>query len=405
MAPQNQNQRSFDPSRDIDDYLIDDAEALRQRGLQKQSIRFYELLCRLCLPGESQLVYRQQADLVSDLKRLAPEDDGLTEGSVSRKLNRLTSLGFASKFGGGQSNCMLIIEIFLPDLVEMKPPRPRQPVVAVTPSGERQGQFFGGGGQFRLVGCADDPPKAQTLALSKAQSLSVSPAESASVCAFEPAPAEQHTSYTRTRVRASAVDDVDDDVVVSSSKVAESEIQEARNALKRSVATWRQTGIPEKQRNPLRRNLANWIKAHTLMLRGRIPPAAFDASLSAVIAAHHGGGIKVNAYAVMWGVWRDEVGGDDEISALMRSLELPLDWEVQMRGLASGPIAVTKPRPVAETAQEPAPTPPKLQSPVVPSRRKTRAEILAEIEAAVATNGHALPHPEACPNGEEPQRE
>ena len=58
MAPQNQAERSFDPSRDIDDYLTGDSEALRQRGLQKQSIRLYELLCRLCLPGEAQLVYR-----------------------------------------------------------------------------------------------------------------------------------------------------------------------------------------------------------------------------------------------------------------------------------------------------------------------------------------------------------
>ena len=186
MAPRNQNQLepSFDPSRDIDTYMSDKGEALRQRGLQKQSIRLYELLCRLCPPGESQLVYDQQADLVSDLKRLGPGESGLTEGSVSRKLNRLASLGFAAKSGGGQSNCPLVVDLYLPDLVAPKPPRPRKPAVVVSPSDERQGQFFDGGAAFRLVGADDEPPEAQSLAVLKAQSLALSVGESASDCAF-----------------------------------------------------------------------------------------------------------------------------------------------------------------------------------------------------------------------------
>ncbi len=219
MAPrtQNQLQPSFDPSRDIDAYMSDKGKALRQRGLQKQSIRLYELLCRLCPPGEPQLVYDQQADLVSDLKRLAPGESGLTEGSVSRKLNRLASLGFAAKSGGGQSNCPLVVDLYLPDLVAPKPPRPRKPAVVVSPSDERQGQFFDGGAAFRLVGADDEPPKAQSLAVSKAQPLALSVGESAIACAFEPSRQEEPTSSPRTRVRAPAVDDeVDDDDEVES---------------------------------------------------------------------------------------------------------------------------------------------------------------------------------------------
>ncbi len=380
MAPENQAKACFDPSRDIDKYLIQDSEALRQRGLQRQSIRFYELLCRLCLPGESHLVYRQQADLVSDLKRLAPDDKGLTEGSVSRKLNRLTLLGFASKFGGGQSNCMLIIELFLPDLVDVKPPRPRKPTVTATPDGERQGQFFGSGGQFRVVGGDEDPPKAQTLALSKAQSLSVSPPESASVCAFEPASAEERTSYPRTRGRTPAVDVVDDDEVVSTVEVLE--VHEARSALKRAIVAWRQARIPKPKWGPNRSHLSTWLKTHTLMLRGKIPAAAYGQGLTAVTSTHDSSGIRESVWAILWRTWSNEI---PKYGPTLRALELPSGWYEIMSGQPPSQRAAAEDEPSQE------------------ERERLRCEFAASAKEAIKPTQFGR-RPESAPNGEQPQR-
>ncbi len=393
MAPRNQNQLqpSFDPSRDIDAYMSDKGEALRQRGLQKQSIRLYELLCRLCPPGESQLVYDQQADLVSDLKRLAPGESGLTEGSVSRKLNRLASLGFAAKSGGGQSNCPLVVDLYLPDLVAPKPPRPRKPAVVVSPSDERQGQFFDGGAAFRLVGADDEPPKAQSIAVSKAQPLALSVGESASDCAFEPARQEEPTSSPRTRVWAPAVDVVD--VVVVASTVADFEVREARSALCRTIAAWRRARIPEQKWKPNRKNLSTWLKTHTLLLRGEISRDAFEQALLDVRSVHDSGEIEESTWAIMWPAWKKSIPGyTDRLCAMT----LPDNWHEIM----AGKTPVSAPQ-----------TPPKIasDSPEATglSKEVREWERRAQQESAKfrARNKTGIRRPEAAPNGEEPLRE
>ena len=322
MAPQNQSQPSFDPSRDIDAYMSDEGEALRRRGLQKQSIRLYELLCRLCPPGESQLVYRHQADLVSDLKRFAPDDEGITEGSVSRKLNRLASLGFAAKSGGGQSNCPLVVDLYLPDLVAPKPPRPRKPAVVVSPSDERQGQFFDGAA-FRLVGADDEPPEAQSLAVSKAQAIALSVGKSASDCAFEPARQGDPTSYPRTRVRVPGVESsrLDESTETNSKEISQEELVEAQHAWLRTRARWRAKGVTHRiLGKDGARNVQAFLKAAVLLGRGQLAEAVYAAAAEAPVLASK---ITDHPFAIVWTEWKR----DKRFKAKIAQLQLPANWD------------------------------------------------------------------------------
>ena len=83
MAPQNKNDLSFRPGRDVPGYS--DA-FLRACGLTEWHFAFYRLLCRLCPHGETRLLLPQKGHLVVELMRAAASAgeplDGLTKSGV-----------------------------------------------------------------------------------------------------------------------------------------------------------------------------------------------------------------------------------------------------------------------------------------------------------------------------------
>lgn len=354
MTPQNHSEspRSFDPSRDIDDYLVDDGRELRQRGLQKQSIRFYELLCRLCLPGESQLVYQLQDELIADLKRLAPGEAGLTEGSVSRKFSTLAKLGFACKSGGGQSGCPLIVDLLLPDQVELKPPRPRRPTVQVTPSDERQGQLFDGGGPFRVVRASEETE-------SEPKTFALRSVETENVFGFE---SDRHTSYPRTRVGASAVDDEVEDEDESTGEILDfdyrdpnqtemgtsaeqeaSAVDVTSEQLDRAIhegllTAWRRWGrhdvrFPKPAKGdrdrPHESNFSMILRAHVAVQLGRLSEDWFWGGVDAVLLQRQKERIK-NPFAFLYTDWKSREPNAGKVFSAHR-IRLPPGWYERTR--------------------------------------------------------------------------
>ena len=323
---QSKSRGSFDPSRDIDDYLVDDAKALRDRGLQKQSIRFYELLCRLCLPGETQLVYRLQDDLISDLMRLAPGEGGLSAGRVSEKFKTLVEYEFVAKSGGGQSGCPLVVDFLPPDQAKQKPPRPRRPTVVITPAEERQGQFFDGGGPFRVVHAdEDEQPKPKTFSVSKAQAFSVSAAESENV--FGSAP--EHTFYTRVCGVESIVED--ESTETSSKEISEEELLEAKHAWRLTVAKWRARGITHRiVGGGGEKNVKAFLKAHVLLQRGQLSESIYAAAAAAPLLAET---IKKGPFALVWTEWKR----DPQFFKKIACLRVPSNWAEGIRRSDSFP--------------------------------------------------------------------
>jgi len=279
---------SFDPSRDIDAYLSDNAAPLKRRGLTPVSIELYVMLCRMCEPGQSRLVCGFQSDLAAELRRRAPNVRGMSEGAVCRKLAGLAEIELIKKRGGGPWGDDLVIDIRSPETVAEQPRKARRPRVAVTPDVDRQASLFPQEPtSLRVFSPSEEPDEQGT----KSQSIVISEPKSQSIALLEaPKPAE-HTSYTRTRVRAHAVDDeVEDEDESTGTKgvlsrevlemarqpVAEEEAAEAGQALRDIERKWRQVGLePAGDRDQLAEDRSIIRRSYVLFRRGLIPEEAW----------------------------------------------------------------------------------------------------------------------------------
>lgn len=367
----------FDPPRDIDRYLEDDAAYLRRRGLTRPSIELYVLLCRLCEPGQSRLVYAYQSDLVAVLRRMAPNARGMTESGLSRKLGTLSAFGFLAKAGGGLSDHDLVIELRSPETVAQTPARPRRPRVA-TPESDRQPYLFAVEPEgIRLFVPSDEPssePADQELQL---QPIAVSGAELQSVAVA----VSNSTLYPRAPAVEDEVEDEDEstdegcarqqeELAPASRPVTQAEAATAAAALRQVEARWKRAGLrPPKDPDQLAEDRSILRRAHVLLQRGLIPEAAWAEAIGRPVEQRARGRRVARPYAM-----------------LTKRL-FQVRGFGRLLGSVREPIAA---RPADEHARTRASPPP-----------MTSAEFLD----AAAAAGIRLPLPEASPNGEHVQRE
>lgn len=261
----------FNPPRDIDRYLEDDAAYLRRRGLRGKSIELYAFLCRLCGPGEDRLIYVYQYELAEDLQRLAGKPAGYKPADLTKKLQTLQLRGFV-RIIAGDGYC---VEIVPADAVPVATSRSR--LAVVSPADGRQGLLFED--EQPVLGIfspdSDNNKKRNSVSVSisvsceKRNSVSVSPSDRS---IYPRAPAVEDEVEDEDESTGTNSEQADKSLEQAAAPVTRQEAAEASRALREIEARWAAVGLsPTRDRRQCAEDRSIIRRAHVLLQRGLIP--------------------------------------------------------------------------------------------------------------------------------------
>lgn len=316
MAPQNQPERSFDPSRDVagmsDGFLRD--HGLNGRG----SIPFFRDLARLVPAGQCELRFASWTALSDVLIRLRAGDHrGLRQKNrIDEKLNQLRKQGL---LGGADYE----LEFLPPDRWRPRTVSQREPELRFVEAMERQASLFG-------------RPEDATFGVFRGDETGSGSGFQETGFPGKPDPdpvssTSEHTSYPCARAVESIVEDESTGSRSNFEEISEEELAEAQHAWRQTIARWRARKVSHRiDGEHGRRNVAAWLKAHVLVQRGQLSESVFAAASEAPLLAER---IRKGPFALVWAEWKRDATFGRKIARL----RLPADWAVGIRRSDAAP--------------------------------------------------------------------
>jgi hypothetical protein len=348
MAPQNQSQHSFDPSRDVPQF--GDAY-LRQYGLNSGGSRpFYKDLARLAAPGALTLRFQSWTELSDALIRLRGDDRGLRHKKrIDEKLAQLCKQGLI--------DCVerdgYEVTFRPPDQWQPRETPEREREFKCLSSEERQGSLFEESAtrSYRLFGGVDDSAETES-AFGFQESASCEKPKALSVLN-----SAGSTSYTRVRAVDDEVEDEDDvdsgegldfenpdatppggSTAAESVDVTEEQLDLAIDALQTIVGKLNRhrVGLPRppeherEQNRPHESNFSMVLRAHVAVQLGRLTQDWFWGGVEAVLCERQKKAVK-NAFAFIWTDWKKQRPDAGRVFS-SRRIRLPPGWYERARG-------------------------------------------------------------------------